>query len=469
MGNQKGLKQTAVAKGANALLALTSHASDRDIGRFLGVLERLAPQSKDKQVVRSVRQLWAEDKGFGRLIKRLLREVNPRCRERFVSNFILNNAWGPKASGRQAFAAETGFRPPMAILISPTMRCNLRCEGCYAGDYSQRDDLPYEVIDRVMNEAKELGIYFVTVLGGEPFIRRDLWDLYEKHHDIYFMVYTNGTLLDQAAVDRMAALGNVAPMLSIEGLEAETDARRGEGTYRTLMVTMDRLHAAGVPFGFSSMVTRHNVDTIVGDELNDMLIEKGVFVGWHFLYMPVGRDPDLDLMPTPAQRDLLRREGAARLRATKPVFVVDFWNDAPYVGGCIAGGREYLHINSQGGVEPCIFTHFAVDNVKDKGLADCLRSPFFLAIRRRQPYSDNLLRPCMLIDHPHVFRDIYAECQPVPTHPGAASLVTGLGPRLDVYAQAQAETLDQAWQEDFVARGFRPSVSPDQPRPVAEN
>jgi MoaA/NifB/PqqE/SkfB family radical SAM enzyme len=229
---------------------------------------------------------------------------------------------------------------------------------------------------------------------------------------------------------------------------------------------MDRLHRAGVIFGFSSMITRHNVNTIISDEFNDMLIERGAFVGWHFLYMPVGRDPDLDLMPTPAQRDLLRREGAARLRVTKPIFIVDFWNDAPYAGGCIAGGRYYLHINSQGDVEPCIFTHFAADNVKDKSLADCLRSPFFLAIRRRQPYGDNLLRPCMLIDHPEVFREIYAECQPAPTHPGAVSLVDGLGPGLDAYAQTLARTLDQAWQEDFVARGFQPPAGPGRPLPV---
>ena len=460
------LTQTAAAKAANTLLTLVSRASDRDVERFLRLLERVAPQPSNKELVRTVRQQWSEDLAFGRLIKRLLREVTPRCRERFVADFVLNNAWGPLAARREAFAAETGFQPPLTILISPTMRCNLRCAGCYAGEYSQRDDLPYEVVDRVLDEAEALGIFFVTVLGGEPFIRDDLWDLYEKHRDIYFQVYTNGTLLDQAAVDRLAALGNVAPMLSIEGFEAETDARRGKGTFQKLMAAMDRLHTAGVLFGFSSMVTRHNVETIVSDEFNDLLIKKGAFIGWHFLYMPVGSDPDLDLMPTPAQRDLLRRQGAARLRATKPIFVIDFWNDAPYAGGCIAGGRYYIHINSQGGVEPCIFTHFAVDNIKDKSLADCLRSPFFLDIRRRQPFSDDLLRPCMLIDHPQVFRDIYARYHPQPTHPGALSLVNGLAPGLDEYARALAPIMEQAWQEDFVARGFRPPAGPGRPRPV---
>ena len=178
-----------------------------------------------------------------------------------------------------------------------------------------------------------------------------------------------------------------------------------------------------------------------------------------------GSNPDPDLMPTPAQRDQLRRLGAARLRTSKPIFVIDFWNDAPYAGGCIAGGRYYIHVNSQGGVEPCIFTHFAVDNVKDKSLADCLCSPYFLAIRRRQPFSDDLLRPCMLIDHPQVFREIYAECRPAATHPGALSLVNELRPRLDEYAQGMAPIMDRAWQEDFVARSFRPPAGPVRPCP----
>ena len=117
-------------------------------------------------------------------------------------------------------------------------------------------------------------------------------------------------------------------------------------------------------------------------------------------------------------------------------------------------------------MEPCIFTHFAVDNVQDKSLADCLRSPYFLAIRRRQPFDDNLLRPCMLIDHPQVFREIYAEYQPTPTHLGALSLVDGLRPGLDEYARSLAPILDRAWQEDFVARGFRPPAGPGQPHPV---
>jgi len=182
---------------------------------------------------------------------------------------------------------------------------------------------------------------------------------------------------------------------SLEGFEEETDARRGKGTFRKIMQGMDNLREVGAPFGFSSMVTRHNVDTIVSDEFNDMLIEKGCLIGWHFLYIPVGVDPDASLMPTAEQRELMRQRGAQRLRNEKPIFVIDFWNDAPYVGGCIAGGRNYFHINARGDAEPCIFVHLAVDNIKQKSLKEVINSPYFRGIRARQPYTDNLLRPCI--------------------------------------------------------------------------
>jgi len=460
------LKETVASQAIKSLLAVFGRMSDQHIERLLSLLERIAPDEQGKELVHSIQRQWEQGGPFAQLIARLFREVHPQCRYRVVMNLALNNSWGPAAARRRAFAQEEGFSPPFTYLISPTMRCNLRCVGCYAGEYSRRDDLPLELIERVLTEGEDIGIYFVTILGGEPFIREDMWTLYEKHPDVLFQVFTNGTLLDEASARRLAELGNVIPAISIEGFEAETDGRRGKGVFRKIMGAMDALRHAGVVFGFSSMVTRHNLETIISDEFNDMLVEKGCMFGWHFLYMPVGRDPNLDLMPTPAQRDLLRRKGAARIRTTRPLFVADFWNDAPYVGGCIAGGRNYFHINSHGDVEPCIFTHFAVDNIREKSLREVLRSSLFRAIRARQPFSDNLLRPCMLIDHPWVFREIYAQCQPYPTHPGAESLVNGLIPGLDRYAEAEAPILERAWQEDFVAKGFQPSLaaSPQCPR-----
>jgi len=452
------LEQRAASRLIGTALSLLARASEKDIGRLLRLVERIAPASQ-KHIVGAAHEAWQNDAAFGRLLKRVVTELNPRAKHCLLADFLVNNNWGTTLSKREAFAREEGFCPPFTFLISPSMRCNLRCTGCYAGDYAREDELSFEVIDRLVSEGKDMGIYFVTVLGGEPFIRPDMWQIYAKHNDVYFQVFTNGTLLDQENVARLVELGNVAPVLSIEGWQEETDARRGHGVYARIMQAFDRLRRAGVLFGFSAMATRHNVEILCSEAFNDMLVEKGCFFGWHFLYMPVGHEPNLDLMPTPRQREYLRVHGAAHIRGTLPLFVADFWNDAPYVGGCIAGGRRYLHINSRGDVEPCIFAHFAVDNVKRKTLREALRSSFFRAIRARQPYGSNLLRPCMLIDHPWVFREVYRQEQPYATHPEALSLVSTLCPGLDRYAQETARILERAWEDDFVARGCSPETA----------
>ncbi len=449
------LSQKAQQYSVAALLALIEHASDKDMNRIFSMAEKLTRDNAAAQAqIPAIRKAWQEGAPAARLLQRALHELNPKVRSTLVNTIVLNNSYGEATKIKARLIKEENFRPPFACLISPTMRCNLNCVGCYAGEYQLSDDLPYEIIDRVIREGKEMGLYFYTILGGEPFVRKDMLQIYEKHNDCAFAVFTNGYLLNDETVHRIAELGNVYPMVSIEGFESDTDARRGPGTFRRIMDAFDLLHQAGAFYGFSSMVTRHNVETLCSDEFNDMLLEKGCFIGWHFLYMPVGRDPDPSLMPTAEQREFMRTHGAARIRATRPLFTFDFWNDAPYVGGCIAGGKEYLHINSHGDVEPCIFTHFAVDNIKGKSLRQVLESPFFQGIKARQPFNENLLLPCQLIDNPQAFRQLYAQFQPYPTHGGADSMVKELVPVLDAYAASVQQMMAPGWQHDFVERGF---------------
>ena len=205
-------------------------------------------------------------------------------------------------------------------------------------------------------------------------------------------------------------------MLSIEGDEATTDARRGPGTYRELLRTMELLKEHGVLFGYSATVTRRNWQTLLSDAFVDPLVARGAAISWHFLYMPVGGAPDVSLMPTPEQRNQIRL-GIQRIRNTKAMFPVDFWGDAPWVEGCIAG-KHYVHVNNEGWVEPCIFTHFATDNIADTSLAEAFNSPYFKEIRARQPFNHNLLMPCMLIDNPDQSREIMAASGARPTHDG---------------------------------------------------
>lgn len=326
------------------------------------------------------------------------------------------------------------------------MRCNLSCIGCYASSYTKSDDLEFELIDRIIQEGKEAGVAFFTILGGEPFIRDDMFRIYQKHSDATFLVFTNGTLIDNKVANKLVQLGNILPTLSIEGFEEETDERRGKGVYKKVLRAMEILKKHKIPFGYSVAVTRKNIETVTSDKFIDMMIEKGALIVWYFLYMPIGKDPDLDLMPTPSQR-LYLKERRGYIRENKPLFVIDFWNDAPYVGGCIAA-KYYIHINHRGDIEPCIFTHFAQVNIKNTSLKEAMNCQYFKEIRKRQPFSSNLYLPCMLIDHPEVSRGLYKNCHIYSTHEGAECLFSDIARGLDEYSKCARDIYADVWTKE---------------------
>lgn len=407
--------------------------------------------SKSERYVNSIE--WPEGQEFIRAlilqVKRRFPELNRNVRQGALD--FITNALVFKKQTRDAFMAEHGFSPPLLLVISPTMRCNLACEGCYAGMYSREEDLPEEIFERILREAEAMGIYFIVISGGEPMMYKPLLPAVERHPGLTFQMYTNSTLIDKEMAGRIAELGNIMPCISVEGYAAETDRRRGEGVYAKIEQAMANLREAGALFGFSATATRANNELLSSDEFVDHYVDKGCFIGWYFQYMPVGTEPSLELMTTPEQRDR-RRERVSTLRREKQIVLADFWNDGHLVGGCLSGGRTYLHINCRGDVEPCVFAHFSVDNIKEKSLEEVLCSEFFRAIRERQPFHDNLMRPCMIIDHPQVFREVVASCGAVPTHPGAEGVITTLAGALDEYGAAYGEICDAVWEREYAVR-----------------
>ncbi|PJB60558.1 MAG: radical SAM protein [Armatimonadetes bacterium CG_4_9_14_3_um_filter_66_14] len=429
------------------LLTALGGRSDQSLIRLTRLAERLPASEVHQKQIAGVRGLFEQHHPALQLARRIVTETHPHVRRRVLMNLFVRAMWEGSAA-REDVLAEEGFLPPYLIVISPTMRCNLRRYGCYAGAYQWDGELSPERVDQLVGEAKELGIHFITITGGEPFIRPDLLNLFEKHPDVVFHIYTNGTLINAATAKRMAELGNAAPAISVEGFQAETDARRGEGVYAKVEGAMNALRDSGCLYGFSATVTRQNADLMSSDAFIDHYVNWGCYFGWFFIYMPIGRKPDLSLMPTPEQRDRLR-EKTLEIRRTRPIFVADFWDDGPLTGGCIAGGRTYAHINHRGDVEPCVFAHFAVDNIHEKPLKEALNSPFFRAIRARQPFSDNQLHPCMIIDHPHVLREVVAEARAHSTDGGGEGLLIEHAEELDAYAAAYGALAQAAWEQGY--------------------
>jgi MoaA/NifB/PqqE/SkfB family radical SAM enzyme len=425
---------------------MLANASDESLIRMTRLAERFMVTDTQRRYVRETRVILEQGHPALDMMRNFVsRDLHPNYYQNMVVNFFTNALFMGYGIRKEILAKE-GIMPPFFFVISPTMRCNLGCYGCYAGQYKKSDELDFDTVCRIISEARDMGMYFVTISGGEPFFYESLLDIFEKHHDMSYQIYTNGTLIDDKVVERLVSLGNAAPAISVEGYEAETDARRGKGTYAKVRDAMGRLKDAGALFGFSATVTRHNADLLSSEEFVDTMVDRGCAFGWYFIYIPIGREPQLDLMPTPEQRDMLRQR-VKRMRSTKPILVADFWNDGPLVGGCIAGGRRYLHINCKGDVEPCVFVHFAVDNIKEKSLMEAIKSPFFTSIRERQKINnENPLLPCMIIDHPETLRELVAEHGAYPTHDGAETLVNEMADYLDSYAVEYGKLANEAWK-----------------------
>jgi MoaA/NifB/PqqE/SkfB family radical SAM enzyme len=441
MSRTDGLYTAVQRQVINQMLKLAASDDKSKIVKAFNLAEKITP-AEYKGSVRFVAEKVENDHPALTIARHVTSKLSPRCRDRFIECLIVNTLLRGIAK-RKELIASSGMSAPTTILMSPTMRCNLTCEGCYAAEYPPDKDLDRDLLQKIVDEGNEMGVYLYTMLGGEPFMYDELLDFARTNKDSYFQVFTNGTLLDHDTIDELAEVGNVAPMLSLEGTPELTDRRRGEGVHQQVMEIMDYLGEKGVLFGYSVTVARNNWRTLVSDEFVDPLIAKGAMLSWNFLYMPVGRDPNTDMMLTPEERNEFR-VGISRMRDTKPIFPIDFWGDAPWVNGCIAG-KHYMHINSEGWVEPCIFTHFATDNIRETSLFEAFNSNFFREIRSRQPFNHNLLMPCMLIDNPHQSREIMALTGARPTHHGAESMFTQLRGRLDAYSAEVDRVYDPIW------------------------
>ena len=387
-------------------------------------------------------------------IRHIINDVDHEVLTAIAVNFFINSSlvgWPIQEKAREKY----GCNIPWAILLDPTSACNLRCTGCWAAEYGHELNLTFDEIDSFITQGKELGVYMYIYTGGEPLVRKnDLIRLCEKHSDCVFLCFTNGTLIDEKFADEMLRVKNFVPAISLEGFEADTDSRRGQGVYARATKAMALLHSKKLLYGISSCYTRANFDSITSEEYYDSLISMGAYFIWYFHYMPVGNDAAPELLPTPEQRTEIYRR-IRRYRATKPLFAMDFQNDAEYVEGCIAGGRRYLHINANGDVDPCVFIHYANCNIRQHTLLEALQSPLFMAYHDNQPFNDNMLRPCPMLENPERLREMVAATGARSTDPQSPESADHLCGKCDAYAACWAPTAEKLWAENRAEKAAR--------------
>lgn len=379
-------------------------------------------------------------------IRRIIYDVDPHVMKTAAVNFFVNSAlsgWSKQEELRKKY----GCNIPWTILLDPTSACNLHCTGCWAAEYGNKLNLSIDEIDSIIQQGKQLGIYMYIYTGGEPLVRKkDLIKICEKHNDCIFLCFTNATLIDEEFANEMLRVGNFVPAISLEGFETATDGRRGEGVYNKVIEAIELLHRKKLIYGISSCYTSANFDSITSEEFFDKLIDLGAYFIWYFHYMPVGNDASLDLMPTSEQRTETYQR-IRHYRATKPLFAMDFQNDAEYVGGCIAGGRRYLHINAHGDVDPCVFIHYSDSNIREKTLLEALQSPMMMAYHDNQPFNENMLRPCPMLENPEKLRAMVAKTKAHSTDLQSPEDVEHLCAKCDKYAAHWKPVADKLWKE----------------------
>lgn len=386
-------------------------------------------------------------------IRRLFKEVDPNVTKTLAVNLFINASlvgWKKEEELRKKYNCNI----PWAILLDSTSACNLRCTGCWAAEYGHKLNLTYDEIDDIICQGKELGVYLYIYTGGEPLVRKkDLIRICEKHSDCVFLCFTNSTLIDEEFADEMLRVGNFVPAISLEGFEEATDGRRGTGVYQKVRKAMELLRRKKLIYGISCCYTSANYDSITSEEFYDTLIEMGAYFVWYFHYMPVGNDAVPELMPTPQQRSGVY-EKIRRYRATKPLFALDFQNDAEYVGGCIAGGHRYLHINANGDIDPCVFIHYSDSNIREKTLLEALQSPMMMAYHDNQPFNENMLRPCPMLENPDKLRAMVEKSGAHSTDLQSPETAEHLCAKCDQYAKNWKPVADELWKENREKKGI---------------
>lgn len=318
----------------------------------------------------------------------------------FMAKYTLSSK---KSAAIRRRAEEAGEHVPAFLIASITSKCNLHCTGCYARanhachDEEEKKQLTEKEWKAVFDEAKEIGVGFILLAGGEPLIRKDVIEAAGEIPDILFPVFTNGTLLGEQYIKLFDKHRNLVPILSIEGREEETDTRRGAGVYGKLLQSMELLHREGILFGASVTVTTENLKEVTSYEFLDQLYQKGCKVVIYVEFVPVSEEAR-ELAPGEYEREFLNTALIDIREYYGDMVYISFPGDEKTSGGCLAAGRGFFHINSQGGAEPCPFSPYSDINVRDTSLKKALQSRLFVRLREENILMEEHTGGCVLFE-----------------------------------------------------------------------
>jgi len=339
---------------------------------------------------------------YFRLAKRALFETD----KRLVAKFLWTMGYkGLRSVQKHKARLKRGeFFPPF-LYVSVINSCNLRCQGCWVDVSAKQSKLDLDAMDRLLNEAKSMGNAFFGILGGEPFMHSDLLEIFRRHRDAYFQVFTNGHFITDDVAKQLRQIGNVTPLISIEGTEIISDVRRGrQGVYSKSVEGIENCVRNKLLTGVCTSLCQSNFDDLLREEWIDRLIEMGVFYCWYHGYRVVGPVPNPDLALTP-QQQLAVRKFVVEMRVKKPIAIIDAYHDADGKALCPAATGFTHHISPYGDIEPCPVIQFAKESIHDeRPLRQVFNESTYLQ-DFRQLAAENT-RGCIILERPDLLGDL---------------------------------------------------------------
>jgi MoaA/NifB/PqqE/SkfB family radical SAM enzyme len=341
---------------------------------------------------------------YFRLLKRLLRH-DKRLLWKLAWNMGVKGALSVERHKRRLRRGEVF--PPF-LYVSVINSCNLRCQGCWVDVSAKMEAMAPATFHRMVREARAMGNVFFGIVGGEPFMHPELFELLEPHPDCYFQIFTNGHFITPDKARRMRQLGNVTPLISVEGSEIVSDQRRGRaGVLSKTMQGIENCLNERLFTGVCTSVCQTNIDDLLRPEWIDRLIDMGVMYTWFHVYRPMGPDASFDLCLTPEQQRAVR-QFVVDMRATKPIIIVDAYYDGEGQALCPAATGISHHINPWGDIEPCPIVQFAKESIKPDDDDRPLRDKF-LQSRFLQDFRDlarSTTRGCIVLERPDLLKEL---------------------------------------------------------------
>jgi MoaA/NifB/PqqE/SkfB family radical SAM enzyme len=295
--------------------------------------------------------------------------------------FLRTLRWQNKAAKTRQKLELQGLHVPPVLVISVTSKCNLHCEGCYHQALRSNSDaeLSDERLEKLVAEAKELGISFIVLAGGEPLMRPNILDISKKTPEIMFLMFTNGLLLNDAVLEQISANKNIVPLLSLEGYQIDTDGRRGTGVYNQLLKSIGKLKSSGLFWGASLTMTRTNFHEVTDEAFIKQLVDSGCKLFMLVEYTPVIAGTE-DWVLTEEQKAKVIPIRNSFRKNYSAMFIALPW-DEDEIGGCLSAGRGFIHVSAEGNVEPCPFIAYSDTNLKNMPLKEALKSKMLKTIR----------------------------------------------------------------------------------------